>query len=61
MPRIWPRRTLADWTPEAGDQAAWLARWVSAGWRVESGPGECVVNGVTLQRWAMVEADWPPG
>ena len=26
MPSPLPRRTLADWTPEAGDVTEWLAR-----------------------------------
>lgn len=25
-----PARTLADWTPEAGDVTEWLARWKPA-------------------------------
>ena len=30
MPSPLPRRTLADWTPEAGDVTEWLARWEAA-------------------------------
>jgi len=30
-----PERTLADWTPEDGDQASWLASGEADGWRPE--------------------------
>ncbi|MBP6998021.1 MAG: hypothetical protein KBB39_17940 [Phycicoccus sp.] len=61
MPSPLPRRTLADWTPEAGDVTEWLARWEAAGWRVEAGPADTVVNGRALRRWAMIEQVSPSG
>ncbi len=52
-----PRRTLADWTPDAGDVDAWLARWAEAGWKPEHpwGGTDTVVNGIAGS--AFPEAD----
>ena len=52
-----PRRTLADWTPDAGDVDAWLARWAEAGWKPEHpwGGTDTAVNGIAGS--AFPEAD----
>ena len=51
-----PQGTLADWTPEDGDQAEWLASWQALGWRREYpwSPTVVVVNGREVARFAMI-------
>jgi hypothetical protein len=43
----YPRRRLADWTPDLGELDDWLAEQVAEGWRREyEGPGVgFVING----------------
>ncbi len=57
MVKVTPR-TLADWTPDAGDVRTWLERWAAAGWAPEYGWGgsETVVNSRSITRWAMIAA-----
>lgn len=56
----WPRRTLADWTPDAGPEDEWLARWAADGWEPEYGYGvEVTIGAVAVKRWAMVR--WGEG
>jgi hypothetical protein len=51
-----PRRRLVDWTPEEGDQAAWLAQLAASGWVPEHGAGvPTTVNGRRVVRFAMIE------
>ena len=58
MVKVTPR-TLADWTPDAGDVDTWLARWAVAGWVPEYpwGGVECDVHGRAVVRWAMVQRE----
>ena len=48
-------RTLADWTPDAGDVDAWLAEWAGVGWvRIRLGRRRASLGGQQDRRWAMI-------
>ena len=47
---------MADWTPENGDQAEWLATWQALGLRPEYpwSPTVVVVNGRKVARYSLI-------
>lgn len=52
------RYRLADWTPDAGDEDEWLARWADAGWNPGFPDGAwTTVGGRQIKRHALVQEE----
>lgn len=53
------RYRLADWTPDAGPEDEWLARWAVAGWHPEQETTGAwtTVNSHNLKRFSLVRDD----